>query len=851
MNIQWILAWRYLSGRKLRTVLTTLAVVFGVLVLFGMNIILPTMINALQVNMKGAAGVVDFSITQSTGESFAPEVLPAVESVDGVRAVTASLKRVINLPADFFDNDPAKTDVISTLALIGVDPQTAATVRAYPVNAGHFLTSEDTNAAVISQTLANVLDIAEGDAFTVPSAEGIYTLTVAGILPARAQAGNEEVIVPLATAQTMTQETGRINTIDVNIDPGADESRREEIGRNLETVLGDRFLVGTALSGTELFASLQMGQIAINMFGVLALFMGGFIIFNTFRTVVAERRRDIGMLRALGANRRTILGMILLEGLLQGVLGTTAGLILGYLLGAGVLQVAGPILNQFIHLQIGSVVVSPYTVGFCILLGVGTTVLAGWVPARNASRVTPMDALRPSVAEVEYRRQAGRGSILGMILVALASIALLSGNAALIVPGSLAFLVGLILVAPMLVRPISAAFGSLFSALFARQGTGTLAQGSLTRQPARVAVTASTILLGLAVIVAAGGMVASLSHMLGTVMHRSLGSDYLFVPPSISLWSSDIGAGPLLTERLRAIDGVGDISTLRFAASRADGVGVSLLGIDPVVFPRVGGLEFLQGNGSEAYQALREGRAMIVNGAFLSTSRKSVGDTVELQTADGTVPYRIIALGTDLLNAKVTTAYISQADMLADFGKAEDVFIQLNLVQGTDAGAADRQIREVAADFPQFTVISGTAYVNSMLAQLEVAFSAMYILFAFLALPSLFAMINTLAISVIERTREIGMIRAIGATRGQVRTMILAEALLLAAVGVAFGLLGGLYLGYTFVVALGTLFPIDYYFPLNGILAAVGFGLLFGALAAVIPARQAAKLDIIEALHYE
>jgi putative ABC transport system permease protein len=331
---------------------------------------------------------------------------------------------------------------------------------------------------------------------------------------------------------------------------------------------------------------------------------------------------------------------------------------------------------------------------------------------------------------------------------------------------------------------------------------------------------------------------------LDQVMRKSLGSDYLFVPPSIALWSSDVGSGPAFSDQLRNVAGVQDVSSLRFAASRVNGVGVSLLGIDPVAFPKVSGLQFITGNDS-SYQTLGGGRFLIVNGAFLAATKTKVGDTVDLDTSSGKVSYRIAAVASDLLNAKVTTAYVSQAALKTDFGKTEDIFIQLNLKPDADRAAADRQIREIAREFPQFTVISGQAYYDSMMSQMDAAFSAMYFLFAFLALPSLIAMINTLAISIIERTREIGMIRAVGATRGQVRTMVLAEALLLAAIGTAFGLLGGMYLGYAFVSAIESFFPMGYSFPLNGILAATAFGLLFGALAAVIPARQAAKLDII------
>jgi putative ABC transport system permease protein len=210
-----------------------------------------------------------------------------------------------------------------------------------------------------------------------------------------------------------------------------------------------------------------------------------------------------------------------------------------------------------------------------------------------------------------------------------------------------------------------------------------------------------------------------------------------------------------------------------------------------------------------------------------------------------------VALATDMLNAKVTTGFISQANLKTDFGVTDDVFIQLNLTKDADRAVADKAIKVLAANYPTFKVISGSEYYNALKSQMDAAFSGMYVLFLLLAIPSLIAMLNTLTISVIERTREIGMIRAAGGTRKQIRNMVIAEALLLAAIGTAFGILGGLYLGYVIVVAMKTIFPLGYVFPVSGVLAAIAIGLLFGTFAAFIPARQAAGMNVVEALRYE
>jgi len=850
MNLQLTLAWRYLNGRRLRTFLTTLAVIFGVMLIFGMNIILPTMLGAFQANIMAAGNKVDVTVTNKSGSGFPMEVVNNLDGIGGIRATSAVLGRTVNLPANFVDGNPTKTDSITALNLIGLNPEAAQSLHVYLVQSGgRFLNEGDTNAAVISQTLADAYGVKIGGTVKMPSINGIENLIVVGILPPRTIPGNEEVLVTLAQAQIIMGQAGQITTIEMAL-ASTDETVRDQTVSAIESALGSNYQVGALQSDTSMFASIKLGQEAFNLFGVLALFMGGFIIFNTFRTVVAERRRDIGMLRALGAKHGTITGMILVEGLLQGLIGSGIGLILGYLFGAGIVRLAEAPLTSFLHIKLGSPIVSASLVFTSVLLGVGITVLSGLIPAANASKITPMDALRPSVAEVEYKRRAGAGFIAGLVMIGLALLALATGNMGFISLGGLLFLLGLILVAPALLRPIAFVFGRLTAWLYARQGTGDLAQGNLTRQPARVTITASATMIGLAIVVALGGMSTSLNGMMGNVLHKSLGSDYLFIPPSIMVWNSDVGTGSGFTDRLQAIPGVGDISSLRFAATSINGQPVSLLGINPSTYPKVGGLDFKQGDES-AYSALANGRNMIVNGAFLATIPVKPGDTVELATSNGPQLYTIVANATDLLNAKVVTAWVSQANLATDFGRTDDVFIQLNLKPGVTLASVDAQIKAVAADYPQFSVIAGKGYIDQMIQLLNAVFIGMYFLLAFLALPSLIAMLNTLAINVLERTREIGMIRAVGGTRKQVRRMVVAEALLLASVGTAFGILSGIYLGFVIVKAMGAIFPMNYSFPFAGVIAGIAIGLIFGALAAIIPARQAAKLQIVEALRYE
>ncbi len=867
MKVQLLLALQYLNGRKLRSFLTTLAVMFGVLVIFGMNILLPSMLQSFQSTMLAASNNVDLTVAQISGESFPTAVLNDLRGIDGVLIAQGMLSRTVNLPADFFDGDPARADTVTTLSLVGLDLETAQAMHNYNPQSGRFLQPADTTSAVISQSLADNLGLQTGDVLPLPTTQGVVDLTITGILPPRAVPGNEEVLVTLPEAQRLLGAAGKINVMEVNLTT-LDEAQRLEIQNQIESLLGPGYQFGALSSGTDLFATLQLAQSLFNAFGFLALFMGGFIIFNTFRTLVAERRRDIGMLRAVGASRRMITGLILIEGLIQGTVGTLIGMALGYAFGALALSAASGVMQRFIHIQLGGPVVTPTVVILSVAAGVGITLLAGLLPALSAGRVQPVEALRPAVAAVESRRAVGLSALLGILLIAAAAVMLVTGQSALISAGAFAFLIGLALLAPVLVRPVTALFANLIALRMARQGTGLLAQGNLTRQPTRAAVTASTSMIALAILVVVGGLTASVSRSFVNALEVSLGSDYLFVPPSIAVWNTNVGAGSEMVEQLKAIPGVGPVSTLRFANAIADvqpampakgqarseaGLSVSVLGIDPAAYPEVSGLDFIKGSGGEAYPAIAGERAMIANGIFASTAGLKVGDSVPLMTPlNGVQNYRVAAVGGDYMNVKIMTAYISQSNLAADFGKSEDVFIQLNLAPGADAAAVEQQLTAVKQQYPQFTMIAGRLYLQQTIELFRSAFAGLHVLFIFLTIPSLIAMLNTLAIGVIERTREIGMIRAVGATQKQIRQMILAEALLLAGIGTLFGLLAGLYLDYAMMGAFEMIgFPAMFIFPWNGLVLALLVGLTFGALASLLPARRAAQLEIVQALRYE
>jgi putative ABC transport system permease protein len=845
MNVQWKLAARYLWGRKLRTVLTTLAVVFGVTIIFGMNAILPTFLQAFTSTMQSGVGQVDLNIQTASNAPFPETVVDQVKATEGVAIVDGSLQRTIILPNSMA---PASSKLTSAgnIIVAGVNPATIQQLRQYLVAEGDFFTEGTSGVVVLSQAFAEKMNLKQGDMLTLPSATGTMQFRIVGLLTTFPGPNPEVVYIPLTDAQTMFNLPGQVNLVEGTIKTDAVLG---DVVARLRTGLGNGMNINVQESGTELFAAIEVGKSAFYIIGILALVMGAFVIYNTFRTVVVERRHDIGMLRALGASRGTVRGLFLIETLIQGIGGSVLGILCGYLLAVIFTVLLGTFGKQLLHISIGAPVVEPSNLLISLAIGIGFTVASGLLPAMAASRVTPLEALRPAPALTE-KRVMKRRAIAGLVLLGLGIAGLLTRQLSLACLGLVLFIIGLILCSPILVQPLGHVFSGLLNLFFKREGR--LAEGNLTRNPGRAAITASAVMIGLMIALAMSGMITSIFSGFFSYMDKSLGADYLFMPSSLLLSGGNVAASPELAQRVAEVPGIGIVSTIRFTTTKTVVGDTQLLGIDPVTFPQISGLEFSRGNEAEAYRKLAEGRALIVNGIFAAQRKVAIGDVITLESPKGPVDYTIAGVGLDYLNAKLATGYISQKNLANDFNVTNDVLIMANLAQGADSTATRENLQQLVSDYPALTFFESEVFRKSQTDLLSQAMVMFYVILAALVIPGLIAMINTLAINVIERTREIGVLRAVGATRQQVGRMVLAESLLLSAFGILLGIVTGLLMGAVLVAAMNTTgFKLPYYFPWTGILVTIIIGLVFGVLAAIIPARQASRMEIIQALHYE
>lgn len=838
-----VLAWRYLRGRGLRSALTTLAVALGVMLVFGLNGISPALLEAFTRSMMSAAGRIDVTVTSVFRQPFTTDVLDTVARTPGVAAASGEVQQAAPLTTrDGLADAPGMVNVV------GLNPTSAGGVRDFPLAQGRALAAGDGDGdvAVLASDLAARLDVRVGDTLTLPSATGTTKLTVVGTLSTPSVPGQEQVFVPLATAQDLFALGDRITVVEAALTPGVDRTAVED---NLRRALGDRYTVGGLSSNGSLLASMRVSEFAFTLFGVFALATAGFIIANSFRTVIAERRRDIGMLRAIGTPRRVISRMFLAESLLQGLLGTALGLVLGWALAVGTFAAMRPVMGRYLRLEIGPPIFRPGTWALAIGLGLGVTVLAALLPARAASTITPLEAMRPPVGEV-HRRAAGRRAWVGVAAAAVSVFMLASREPAWVASGSVVFLVAVALVTPAVVVPLAGAFSAAVELLFAREGA--IARSNLQRNPGRSATTVTAVMLGLASIVAMLSVVASIFAGFMSYIDRSMGSDFLVIPGSIVLQEGNVAAGPRLGAELRSVPGVSAVASLRVANGRLNGQDVQVIGIDPVDYPKVASLEWNGSSSEAAFGQLASGRWLIANGIFASQAGLVPGQSIELETPNGRRTYVVAGIGNDYLNAKLSTIYVSQDVLAKDFATTNDLMFLLDRDPGSDAAAVGRAVERVVADYPAFTVHSTQEWRAEQQTTFNGTLFIFYGLIAVLALPSLLALVNTLAISVLARTREIGMLRAVGATRRQIKRMVMAESLLLTLIGIAFGVVSGLWLGYALVVAMSTVgWEMPWSFPFDGVLVTIVVGLVFGVLASVAPARSAAKLHVVEALHHE
>jgi putative ABC transport system permease protein len=627
----------------------------------------------------------------------------------------------------------------------------------------------------------------------------------------------------------------------------------EELSRRIDRLLPPRLIVETgtqaaARQSEDIKEDLSFFRIVLLVFGGVALLVGSFLIFNTFSITIAQRIRELGMLRTLGASRRQILGGMLLEATVIGVLGSA----LGVLAGIGFAGALNAIFKSFgIDLPNTGTVIEPRTIIVAIVVGLVVTFIAALSPAVRATRVSPMAALLE--AELPESRAHGRmftavAALLTLGGLGLATVALFgvlgdSGAAAGAVgAGAVATLLGVSMFSPRLVRPLASVAGWPLEKL--RGITGRLARENTVRKPGRTAVTSAALMIGLAVVVFVTVFAAGISASVGNAIDRNFQGDLV-------LQNTD-GFSPISPGAAREaerVEGVRTVSSLSFAGGVYDGDDIRLSAVDPATVSDVLTLDWEQGSPSTLSSL--PARGAVLDDAWADSNSIDVGDRITIRTplerdvtltVEGTVKDNA-----DLLGNVVTT----QETLRSQFGARDPSMTFVALAAGANADAVQRQIDQtVERRFPTVDTLNQQELKDNQEEQINQLVAFFYVLLALAIVISLLGIVTTLALSIHERTRELGLLRAVGMSRRQVKRLVRYESVITALIGATLGTILGIIFATLVSRPLADEgFELSY--PVGTLLILLVLAALAGVLAAIFPARRAAKLDVLQAVAYE
>lgn len=663
----------------------------------------------------------------------------------------------------------------------------------------------------------------------------------------RVKAGGTLAMFDMATAQKLFAAPRHYNQIDLTATPGTSQS---ELANRVTAVLpADRAEATTGSAQADqqsVFISTKTHsyQRLPLLFAAVALFIGTFLITNTFTMLVARRSREIALLRAIGATRRQVVHSVLAEAALVGL----AASVLGFLLGLGVATVLPGVLDTSGDLlPSGPLVIGPTTVLAALAVGVGVTVLAAWLPARRAARIAPIEAMR--IAEQPPSAMVSRvRGIVGLVMIALGTGLLFSlsdatsatdDNLRTAMFGAGILVVGLITLAPLLAGPVIRQIGRLT----ARFGVvGDLARENTLRDRRRTAATAAALMISTALVSGLAVIDQSTSRALDAQAAAGLSADYV-----ISTRDTTTAIDSAAVQRVADVPGVRTASAVADSTISAGPYAKTVSGVDPKTVDDVMKLHFLRGSA----RGLGPGR-IAVSHSFARDHHVTTGEQIKAGIGPGTGDrdrlYTVVGIYQDNPTAQDVLGYRADVQKLGYLPES----VQRILVRTSgDAVSEDlaKQLRAAVSDSPLLKIQSRDQLVQE---QAGVAGELMTMVFGLLAIGvviSALGMINTLAMSVSERTREIGVLRAIGMDRSDVRRMIQLEAVCVAAFGTLLGLAGGLFGAWKVSgLANGAIPQYSFSLPWPTLALVVLLSLAVGAVAAALPARRAAALSPLRAV---
>ena len=570
------------------------------------------------------------------------------------------------------------------------------------------------------------------------------------------------------------------------------------------------------------------------VFAAIALVVGSFLIVNTFSILVAQRSRELAILRALGADRGQVARSVLAEAVVVGVFGTTAGLGLGFGLAAALRAVFA---SFGLDLSATSLVFSLRTVAISYVVGVTVTMFAAYLPARRAARVSPVEAMRDGVSlpERSLRRRLIGGTVIAFVGGVLLTTGLMGDGgpgAAQVGLGMFAVLMAIALMSPAVAVPVLAPLGALYKRVFGT--TGRLATQNSLRNPGRTAATASALMIGLALVTTISILASSVSKSIDAGIDEQFTSDFLI--------SNAIGQSfsPSIAKEVRRVDGVGVIAPSQLASVKINGTRLNADATDSRAFEQIFDITYVAGSAAvgDGEIALTEDRA--------SSLGLKVGDEVVLSFASGDLPSKVTGIYESTY--VLADAVMPFSTLTAAKVQRADTTVAVNAKPGVDKAALAQKLDAATADFPTVTVQNKDDFAAAQRGQVD---QLLYLIYGLLGLAIVIAalgIVNTLALSIVERTREIGVLRAVGLSRRQLRRMVRLEAIAISVLGALLGIGAGLLFGVVLQQIVQDQGITELAVPWARLVVFIAVSTAVGVLAAVLPARRAASLNVLRAI---
>jgi putative ABC transport system permease protein len=852
-----VVALKGLAGRKVRASLTAIAIVVGVAMISGTYILTDTINKGFHTIFTSSYQNADVVITgkaafdSANGTSVEPPTMPQ-----------SLLGKVQKLPGVALAAGSVTT---SSLKLIGKDGKVissggapslgfSVTPRGQPFNPTKLTTGSwpsGPDEVVIDKATASGKGFQVGDRIGAQAFGPAREFTISGIaeLPGVSVGGATFAIFDQPTAQALFHKEGELDAIRVQSKSGVKQSALLD---QIKPLLSDTQVVrsGTAQAKKDEQQAggfIKIIRYALLAFAGIALFVGAFVIANTLSITIAQRTREFATLRTLGASRRQVLWSVVTEAFVIGALGSLVGLFLGLAL-AKLLNVL--FVTFGIDLPHGATVFSTRTIVVSLLVGTIVTVLASVRPARRATRVPPIAAVREG-SVLPPSRWAKYGTATALIVlavaVALVSLGTLAGGIAtgprllLIGVGVLLLFFGVSMNAPKIVRPLASVLGAPAETIGGAPGL--LARDNATRNPARTATTASALMIGLTLVTFVAIFGAGLRSSFEDAVNKLFIADYA-VTATNTFTPIEAQAGQALVGK----PGITDVTAIRAGSARYLGSNSNLTAVQPNLNTGVA-MDWTQGDNSVPGQLGDNG--FFASKKYVEDHHLRLGSPITLEFPSGKkVSVRLKGIwkepngGSPFGHVTISTALFDKY-----VPRPQDEMVLINVPGGvSDANTA--ALKKDVSAFADAKVQTRDQFKSNFEGPINKLLNLLYALLALSVIVSLVGIVNTLVLTVFERTRELGMLRAVGMTRRQVRTMIRYESIATALMGAGLGIAVGIFLAALVTHALsssGIVFAIPWLQLVYFVVASI----LVGILAAVIPARRAASLNVLQALQYE